>query len=1298
MYQIIINTLTGAGTGYVTNNIAIKMLFKKYFGRFGGIIEDTHDEFVENMAQLIEKDLINHNTLKEEFGSEKFHNYIKELVKDLFLHSLPKNSIGLKEIQGVHRTKENMLAFLDKNQASIEKLANKLLSRPFNQAVSYPQILNVSQRASQILNNNKSTYLNSLIPSLKSFKIEELLSEESLMELTNNISKIIYKIDFSKFDKSVNDSIYNLLKLLNMDEILQCAKEEIQEIPFKQLISDKEAITKNLIEKLLEISTSDDGRIAMEESVHAILDSLKEVNVSLLSLLDDDIKISIKAFIRNELPNVIHKVIEFMDKNEKDLEDLINNSIEKAIDNGIFPDLKKKIVSIFYTNIVADFKILNMVKQYIRRHHETAEEEIVNQVIDILENKSIGELYKKIADRKIITSQKVITLILQNLQKMKTGAKIRLMDVVLEKQVKNYVDVDLDFLKNSLIPSSVEKLKTQYIYTNQLKNKIDKETKKLINGFKVKTLEELFYARIETITQKIVTSIDSDKILNAILSNVELQINKNINEVLNVNAISIDYERYLDGIVAQKSIKEMLTYAQNEEAYVAVESALIKVVVDNLEEILKGNVSDAVKKELAKLPPSKIKEMVEEFMGEELKPINYFGAILGGAAGAGVGLLSIPVWANPFIYAVVGVATNYLAIKMLFQPYSPLTIGKFKIPLSEGVLPSNKAKMASKMSEFVDEFMLNGTSIKDFFAHNGENLKSFIKSHIAKDDYAMLDKIIHQNSNTKEVSNEAVNFLFNFLDKHETMIGEKIFAISMDYYERREEYVSKSSDFAYEAIFKREFKECLYKKFEKSLDREKSLEFLSKDVLLQLDVFIEQTFYSFLDVLSDSKKLRETVLSFESSYEKFVSSKTIAQSIDSSLSKRLSSKVNNSILELFYTKETINELLNFFTKGEFGADSKLSDMINGMLPKIIENNLNLIIKGSVLPAIREHKKVIRSEILQKVPFGLGWALKRDVNRTIDVILDKEVPQFIDEKILQINEIVQEVLDTKLMDLGYTNDAINHEKVNELTQSILSNEKFQRSFASTMDVFMDAALNMKIKDALNVFNVTKLSDVYDMFEPNINAIVTTLLHNLKRADMEILDVIKKLTKDEITTKLLKETTVEDVLKDIDRAVFLREFQYLERNIKASKQFQESLKIILDNFITSFFKEEFLNREIFKEDLDAFLKNVIEEKEQLRGILAPFFKEFILNINEILDLKLKDHMLEIIIDSAFLSVDKKIMDLLHAVDFKKVITKEIQAMHPKELEEMFYSFAGAYFNKLVLYGSLGFIFGLLTLIQA
>ncbi len=72
-----------------------------------------------------------------------------------------------------------------------------------------------------------------------------------------------------------------------------------------------------------------------------------------------------------------------------------------------------------------------------------------------------------------------------------------------------------------------------------------------------------------------------------------------------------------------------------------------------------------------------------------------------------------------------------------------------------------------------------------------------------------------------------------------------------------------------------------------------------------------------------------------------------------------------------------------------------------------------------------------------------------------------------------------------------------------------------------------------------------------------------------------------------------------------------------------------------------------------------------------------------------------MLEIVVDSAFDSIDKKILDLMGAIDFKKVITKEIQDMHPKELEDMFYSFAGPYFNKLILYGSLGFLFGLATI---
>ena len=189
LYQLIINTLTGAGTGYVTNNIAIKMLFKKYFGRFGGMIEDTREEFVENISQLIEKDLINHHTLEDEFQSQKFHHYVKELVKDMFTSSLPKNSIDLKDIRGVYETTDNGVKFLNDNETHIASVKNKLASKPFKNAVSRLQILHFSKHVVDVLHENKTHYANEALRPLKEFRINELVSDESLLALTNNVEK-----------------------------------------------------------------------------------------------------------------------------------------------------------------------------------------------------------------------------------------------------------------------------------------------------------------------------------------------------------------------------------------------------------------------------------------------------------------------------------------------------------------------------------------------------------------------------------------------------------------------------------------------------------------------------------------------------------------------------------------------------------------------------------------------------------------------------------------------------------------------------------------------------------------------------------------------------------------------------------------------------------------------------------------------------------------------------------------------------------------------------------------------------
>ncbi len=47
------------------------------------------------------------------------------------------------------------------------------------------------------------------------------------------------------------------------------------------------------------------------------------------------------------------------------------------------------------------------------------------------------------------------------------------------------------------------------------------------------------------------------------------------------------------------------------------------------------------------------------------------------------------------IGAIIGSATNFLAIKMIFRPYNALYLGKWKLPFTPGLIPKRRG-------EFID--------------------------------------------------------------------------------------------------------------------------------------------------------------------------------------------------------------------------------------------------------------------------------------------------------------------------------------------------------------------------------------------------------------------------------------------------------------------------------------------------------------------------------------------------------------------------------------------------------------------
>ena len=82
------------------------------------------------------------------------------------------------------------------------------------------------------------------------------------------------------------------------------------------------------------------------------------------------------------------------------------------------------------------------------------------------------------------------------------------------------------------------------------------------------------------------------------------------------------------------------------------------------------------------------------------------------------------IWTLPFIAALVGWFTNYIAVKMLFHPKKPVNIlGLYKL---QGIFPKNQQNVANKMGKMVAEELLSSKDLKDRIISE-DNISSIVQ-------------------------------------------------------------------------------------------------------------------------------------------------------------------------------------------------------------------------------------------------------------------------------------------------------------------------------------------------------------------------------------------------------------------------------------------------------------------------------------------------------------------------------------------------------------------------------------------
>ena len=74
--------------------------------------------------------------------------------------------------------------------------------------------------------------------------------------------------------------------------------------------------------------------------------------------------------------------------------------------------------------------------------------------------------------------------------------------------------------------------------------------------------------------------------------------------------------------------------------------------------------------------------------------------------------MNIQIFIPPVIGAAIGYITNDIAIKMLFRPRRPVYIGKFRLPLTPGLIPREKSRIAKSIGSVISEQLLDKDTVR----------------------------------------------------------------------------------------------------------------------------------------------------------------------------------------------------------------------------------------------------------------------------------------------------------------------------------------------------------------------------------------------------------------------------------------------------------------------------------------------------------------------------------------------------------------------------------------------------------
>jgi len=1245
--------VSGAVAGYITNKYAVNMLFKEYtpfkIGRkvilpykFGGVIKNRKEKFVEELSELVERDIINGITIKNQFNSDVFKKTVNKLSYD-FIDKFLKESFSdfsISDISGFDKTEKEILKFTKNNiEYVISDLIKEVLgSIKISEFINNDEISKFSDNIYNIILSqiDKSSEIEEfekvLYDSSKDILIGELLNENSKDAIKNNLNSVVDELIFNIVDndEKIIEIINNGFEILEVDDVINKLQNRLKEKKFSEFINNQEVneVSKYIFEKI-NIYMSKNGNHFISEFIDNFIKIAEETDYTIYDFLGSEFSGKIIDFLNTKLPVIMPYVSEWIINNKDELDGVIEESIDEAI-GSMDPNIKKLIVSkvreFFLDNISAKNKVVNKIVSYIESYKidDSVSEELNRKIEQYLKKTKVKDIVKILKQNNIINEKfinKLSVLFVKEYKKHGESFIEELINALLSKTIGAVIKSDFNVMINTNIKGKIveyvldsrDKLKCntgKYLkkYVNDIVENISLyKIKKFISSFDLnETFKETLINNKSILNEKITKEISS--YINGI--NLCEKYEKNKETILTkITNITLDYESDFINKYKNRKISDIIDSISDKNKFSNfIGSELINYVNSNSERVLDGKVRETVYNNLIKYDEDEICDLAQRFIGNELKPLSVFGGMLGLVAGLIFGAVfknvnifgfyrSVPEGIlSVGLMGIIGFFTNVIAITMLFKPYKKNRVLS-KVPFFNkfalGYIPAHKDKFGRSIGRTIDDDILNSTKIQNLLINNKENILNRLIHNFENSNYKALLNFINNKKNKvikfvyesliKKLSEEKV--IFNVSEK----IGNshiKVFVSNNKFLLLKNRIKNNKSKI---------IKLCANYLFEKINTSKTIEEALSKHVLDNISFnmldSINSSIYRKISNNISNESLDVFLNNYEGKYSEFIN-KPINEIINEDMKNSLEGYIINNVKNFIFNEFKYAAISVFKKKviNEFDENKNIGTLFDGKLKIIINENINRftdLLINKVTNVLNNNEVIIGLKVKEEVNKNLNFFEKiaysmaggdSIVESCVSIAVNKKIPIFINMKFYEINNLIQKSLDNAVYPMSIEELKL---KSDELNISGLLNCIFERG--SNSDI-LSTAIENTCKVILDCVYNESFANLLKLI--NFNNIQS--LKNKFNNDINyVLDVFKynleknKNTMQEYIHRVIKE----DILCKVKKMPSSRIMTGIEEN---------DLYYALNIFIDKLFADEFVDKEI-----ESILNNIYEDK--IAGIL-------------------------------------------------------------------------------------------------